>query len=99
GKGPLPDPDTGRRLAPKILGGPEVAVEPGQDQRAVLFNWLRTPDNPFFARSFANRVWGHYLGVGIVDPVDDFSLANPASNDRLLQELAQEFIASHYDIR
>jgi Protein of unknown function (DUF1553) len=41
----------------------------------------------------------HYLGVGIVDPVDDFSAANPPSNERLLDALAAEFVAGGYDIR
>ena len=60
---------------------------------------MRSPENPFFARSFVNRVWGHYSGVGIVDPVDNFSLANPPSNEKLLDALAQDFIAHEYDIR
>ena len=53
---------------------------------------MRSPDNPFFARSFVNRVWGHYFGVGIVHPVDDFSLANPPSNASLLDALAKDFV-------
>ena len=57
------------------------------------------PDNPFFARSFANRVWGHYFGVGIVDPVDNFSLANPPSNPKLLDALARDFVESKFDVR
>src|SRR5262249_15214510 len=57
------------------------------------------PDNPFFARSFANRVWAHYFGVGLVDPVDDFSQANPPTNARLLDALAREFVEHNYDIR
>ena len=57
------------------------------------------PDNPFFARSFVNRVWGHYFGVGIVHPVDDFSLANPPSNDKLLDALAKDFVDNKFDIR
>jgi hypothetical protein len=65
----------------------------------ALFEWLRSPDNPYFARSFANRVWGHYFGVGIVDPVDNFSLANPPSNDRLLDALARDFREHKFDIR
>jgi hypothetical protein len=60
---------------------------------------MRADDNPFFARSFANRVWGHYFGVGIVDPIDDFSLANPPSNPKLLDGLAQDFRDHKYDIR
>ena len=65
----------------------------------ALFDWLHAPDNPYFARSFVNRVWGHYFGVGLVDPVDNFSLANPPSNDKLLDALARDFVAHHYDIR
>jgi hypothetical protein len=95
----LPHPDTLKPLSPKALGGPEITVEPGEDPREALFTWMRSPDNPFFARSFANRVWGHYFGVGIVNPVDDFSLANPPSNGKLLDALAKDFIEHKYDIR
>jgi hypothetical protein len=98
-KGVLPDPDTNRPLPPRALGGPVIKAGAGQDPRVALFDWLRGPDNPFFARSFANRVWGHYLGVGIVDPVDNFSLANPPSNPKLLDALAKDFADHHYDIR
>ena len=95
----LPHPDTNRPLVPKTLGGPEVTYQKDKDMREQLYNWLVQPDNPFFARSFVNRIWGHYLGIGIVHPVDDFSLANPASNDRLLDALAKDFIDSKFDIR
>jgi hypothetical protein len=60
---------------------------------------MHDPDNPFFARSFVNRVWAHYLGVGLVHPVDDFSQANPPTNPRLLDALAEDFIESGYDVR
>jgi hypothetical protein len=95
----LPDPDTNRPLPARALGGPEIKVVPGEDPRLALFEWMRAPDNPFFARSFANRVWGHYFGTGIVHPVDDFSLANPPSNPKLLDALAKDFVAGKYDIR
>lgn len=95
----LPHPDTGKTLGAKALGGPEIPYERGRDMREVFFQWLRQPENAFFSRSFVNRVWGHYLGIGLVHPVDDFSLANPASNDKLLDALAKEFADHKYDIR
>jgi Protein of unknown function (DUF1549)/Protein of unknown function (DUF1553) len=96
----LPHPDTNKPLGGKALGGPEIAVtRGGPDARVALFEWMRAPDNPFFARSFVNRVWGHYFGVGIVHPVDDFSLANPPSNDRLLDALAKDFVEHGFDLR
>jgi hypothetical protein len=99
GSRPLPDPQTNKPLPARALGGPVIASENGADPRVALFEWMRAPDNPFFARSFVNRVWGHYFGTGIVHPVDDFSLANPPSNEKLLDALANEFLAGKCDIR
>lgn len=92
-------PDTGAALQAKTLGGPEIVLKKGQDARVELFNWMRAPDNPFFARALVNRIWAHYTGLGIVHPVDDFSLGNPASNEKLLDALAKDFIEHKFDFR
>ena len=94
-----PNPATNTRPTPKALGGPEIVVKAGEDARVPLAAWITAADNPFFAKSFVNRVWAHYFGVGLVNPVDDFSLANSPTNARLLDALAQDFIKSGYDIR
>jgi len=96
GAPPAPPP---LALRPRALGGPEIALELGKDARVALFEWLRSPDNPWFARSLVNRLWGHYFGVGLVDPVDNFSLANPPSNEKLLDALARDFVDHKFDIR
>src|SRR5262249_47941056 len=83
----------------KALGGPTIKVEKGKDARVELFEWMHAPDNPFFAWSFVNRFWGHYFGVGLFEPVDDFSLANPPTNAKLLDMLAKDFIDHKYDLR
>lgn len=93
----LPHPDTNQALAPRALGGPELDLD--GDCREDLFRWLVQPDNPYFARIFVNRLWAHYFGVGLVEPVDNFSAANPPSNEKLLTLLAQDFIAHGFDIR
>ena len=86
-----------RPIAPKALGGPELPS--AGDQRERLFAWLVEPGNPYFARSFVNRVWAAYFGTGLVNPVDGFSVANPPSNARLLDALAAQFVARGFDIR
>lgn len=93
----LPHPETNASLPPRALGGPDIPLE--GDAREALFKWLVQPDNPYFARIFVNRVWAHYFGVGLVEPVDNFSAANPPSNERLLDALAKDFVAHKYDIR
>ena len=95
----MTDPVSNQTLKPKAPLGPEFVLKSGQDVRVELFQWLRSPDNPFFANSFVNRIWAHYYGIGLVDPVDDFSLANAPTNARLLEALARDFIDSKYDIR
>lgn len=92
----LPHPETGAALDPKALGGPTLT---GDDPRESLAKWMTRPDNPFFARAFVNRVWAHYFGVGLIDPVDDLASSNPPSNERLLDALAADFVKSGFDVR
>jgi hypothetical protein len=63
----------------------------------VLADWLTRPENPFFAKAAVNRVWAELMGRGIVQPVDDFRVSNPATNDPLLDALAKDFIEHGYD--
>lgn len=83
----------------KFLGGETLQVEELDDPRVELMNWLRSPDNPFFAKAFVNRVWASYFNVGIVEPADDLSLGNPPSNKALLDYLAKGFIESGFDMK
>jgi len=62
-------------------------------------DWMTRPETPFFARPIVTRIWAHHLGRGIVDPPDAFSAANPPSNPELLDALAQDFVAHHFDLR
>lgn len=94
-----PNPGTNSVPLPRALGGETIKITPTEDPRVPLAKWLTAPENPFFAKSFVNRVWGHYFGVGLVNPIDDFSLANPPTNARLLDALAADFVKSGYDLR
>jgi hypothetical protein len=98
GGGEVNHPVGGRVMPPKFLGAeaPDVA---GKDRRVVLAKWLASPRNPWFASSFANRVWAHFMGVGIVEPVDDFRVSNPASNPELLEDLGKHFTDTKYNLK
>ncbi len=82
-----------------MLGGEPFDLNAFADPREPLVEWLLRKDNPYFARAFVNRVWHHYFGVGIVDPVDDFNSGNPPSNRPLLDWLASEFVRQGYDMK
>ena len=93
------NPGTNKIAPARVLGGERVVFVGGDDPRVQLAEWVTSPSNPFFAKSFVNRVWGHYFGVGLVNPIDDFSLANPPTNAKLLDALADSFVKSGFDIR
>lgn len=88
-----------RVITPRVLGGEEVLLSEYSDPRSPLMDWLRSPENPYFAKAFVNRVWSHYFGVGIVEPPDDMNLANAPSNAALLDWLADEFIRHEFDMK
>jgi len=89
---------TGAAMRPKFLGGetPEIKNE---SRRAVLARWLTSPDNPYFARNLANMIWTHFIGRGIIEPVDDVRISNPASNPELLDALAARLVSYKYDFK
>ena len=88
---------TGDTAAPKFpfaIKGDPLATDSRRIQAA---KWITSPQNPYFARSYVNRVWSYLLGMGIIEPIDDIRAGNPASNPALLDELTAEFVASGFD--
>ncbi|MBC7820978.1 MAG: DUF1553 domain-containing protein, partial [Planctomycetaceae bacterium] len=79
---------------------PPAAAPPAPKPRRMEFaDWLTSRDNPYFAKSYVNRLWGYLFGVGIVEPIDDIRAGNPPTNPELLEYLTQEFLASNFDVR
>ncbi|MEK6257392.1 MAG: DUF1549 and DUF1553 domain-containing protein [Planctomycetota bacterium] len=98
-RGDVVHPRTGAILKPRPLGGTEFSLGLHDDPRSSLARWMTGRDNPFFARTMVNRMWAHFLGRGIVHPIDDARSTNPPSNPELLDALAQDFVASGFDVK
>ncbi len=94
--GEIQQPRTGQTMPVHLLLKGEVKVPGDQDRRAVFAEWLTQKDNPFFAKASVNRIWGHLMGRGLVEPVDDFRDSNPPSNAKLLDELAKQFVDHNF---
>ncbi len=98
-KDEVQNPSTGRVVTPKFLGGEELTGDATKQRLDSLASWLTSPENELFAKSQTNFIWYHVMGRGLVDPIDDFRLTNPASNPPLLEALSTEFVASGFDVR
>jgi hypothetical protein len=93
------DPRTNANLAPKFLGEATQTFAKADDRLLKLADWIARPENPYFARAQANRVWSHLMGRGLVEPNDDFRASNPPSNPALLDALARELLDHQFDLR
>jgi len=93
------NPLTDKVPEPKYLNGEYAEFTPEQDPRHALVDWMTQPDNPFFAKVLVNRMWGHFMGRGLVDEVDDIRETNPPSNPELLDGLAKDFIDHKFDMK
>jgi hypothetical protein len=91
------DLDPIEKAAPTALDG--TSLGGGREVRAALAKWMTSADNPWFSRAFVNRVWGHFLGRGFSNPVDDLRASNPPVAPALLDALAADFVASGFDVK
>ncbi len=90
---------TGQVTPPKFPFEHPGKVPAKASRREQLARWITAKENPYFAKSFVNRVWAYLLGRGFIEPVDDIRAGNPPSNPELLDRLTQEFIDSGFDVQ
>ena len=92
-------PDTETTVTSKFLDGTEPVWADNKSGRELLADWITAPENPYFAKAAVNRIWSYHFGLGLVEPMDDFSENNPPSHPEILDLLAREFVAHNYDIK
>jgi hypothetical protein len=97
--GDLIQPSKGQPQPPAPLDAAPIAGDAPGDRRVHLAAWLTAPENPYFARAITNRVWANFFGVGLVEPVDDLRLSNPASNEELLAAASKYLVDQKYDVK
>ncbi|HRI88223.1 MAG TPA: DUF1553 domain-containing protein [Candidatus Hydrogenedentes bacterium] len=97
--GDILHPRIGEPVAPRPLDGEPLDITSAADRRVELAAWLTSPENPYFTRAIANRVWRNFMGRGLVEPEDDLRLTNPATNEPLLDALADDLADHGYDLK
>ncbi len=97
--GELAHPDTGMDVPPAFPFELEEGPAAEAPRREQLARWLTARSNPYFARSYVNRLWSYLMGVGLIEPVDDLRAGNPPSNAELLDRLTHAFLQSDFDVR
>ncbi len=90
---------TNQPVTPKVPYDTELVSKSASTRRDQFATWMTSPENDYFAMSYANRIWGYLTGTGVIEPLDDIRAGNPPSNPELLQYLTNEFIQSGFNVR
>jgi hypothetical protein len=104
GKINIPDPvnpgQTLKNVSAQFLDGSKPAELPEKgNQRQAFARWVTAKENPYFARATVNRLWAHFFGRGIVEPIVNLHPENEPSHPDLLDLLTEEFKRSDYDLK
>ena len=92
-------PRTNEAVPAAGLGAAPANFEGFTDRREFLAEWMTSPTNRYFSRMIVNRVWAHYMGRGLVEPIDDMRATNPATNEPLLDSLANQLVEKNFDLK
>ncbi len=92
-------PNTDQEVVARFFDGGEVPWSEDRTPRQELADWLVSPQNAYFSRNLANRMWAHFFGIGILDPVDEPGENNAPSLPALFDELGQAFAEGQFDNR
>jgi Protein of unknown function (DUF1553)/Protein of unknown function (DUF1549) len=104
--GPLPPqarnnqitiPNSSTTLRAAYFDGTAPNWRPDRNPREELASWLTAPENPYFAKNLANRMWARFFGIGLIDPIDEPGDANPPSHPELLDDLAKGLRESKFN--
>ena len=84
----------------KVAPAPMFGEAPSTGRpREDLAQWMTAPENDRFTRVIANRLWKRVMGIGLVEPVDDFTQSTLGSNPDLLEHLEDLLIRCKYNLK
>ncbi|TWT97513.1 DUF1549 and DUF1553 domain-containing protein [Neorhodopirellula pilleata] len=87
------------KVEPAVLWGEIPSSASNSSPREQFAAWVTDASNPFFSKMIVNRIWQRLLGVGLVEPVDDFNEDNPCVNEPLMEFLQQEMVRRDFDLK
>lgn len=99
GRGRRGLPESAKIVPPKFLQDEKPKLDDKEPYRPVVAAWIARPENPYFSKAMVNRTWAKLFGRGLVNPIDDMRVENPATHPELLEDMAGQFAANGFDVK
>ena len=93
------DAKPGDAVLPETLFGEKITDIAPESRRTTFASWVTSPDNPYFTKVIANRLWARTFGRGMIDPVDDLHDDSVSSHPAVLAYLETTMKGAKYDLR
>ncbi|MCH1494075.1 MAG: DUF1549 and DUF1553 domain-containing protein [Rubripirellula sp.] len=93
------DHDPKEVVQPAVLWGEIPTKAADSTPREQFAAWLTSDQNEQFSKTIANRLWKRFMGVGLVEPIDDFQDIYPPSNEALMDFLSEEIVRNDFDLK
>ncbi len=94
------DPSRLIPMRPRFLTGESVSADADDtERRAALARFLTSPKNPWFAKSYVNRMWTSLMGWGFYPGVAELGSGTAPIHGDVLDLIAGEWTATGYDMR
>ncbi|MEM1067668.1 MAG: DUF1549 and DUF1553 domain-containing protein [Planctomycetota bacterium] len=86
-------------VKPAVLWGEVPTSAKDSTPRQQFAAWLTSPENERFTNTIVNRIWKRFLGVGMVEPIDDFCDEHPCVNERAMEFLGEQLVRYDFDLK
>lgn len=96
------DAKPGDTLHAEAMFTPHTYIDPKDNNPrslTVLAKWLTDKNNPRFTTVISNRLWKRVFGVGLIEPVDNFTDSTIPENTDLMWFIERIMVSLNYDMR
>lgn len=94
------DAKPGEVVEPETLFGPKIIDVAAADRRSAFAAWVISPDNPYFTKAIANRLWQRTFGYTLLGTrVDDLKDDSETFHPQLVVYLETTMKEVKYDLR
>jgi len=85
-------------VMPEALFGEDIPGVTTKNRKQIFADWVTSPENPYFTKVIANRMWEYVFGYGLIANPDDLGGSPAPFHPKLVTHLEKVMAMTNYDI-